>query len=143
MAILWGAYALVDGLGFMWLGFGTLLRGPAKVLSIVMGLLGMVAGLLAILRPIDSAVALTWVLGIWLIARGVVEMVASFTGHPDVSRWTLLLGGLLAVLAGILFVSYPGEVALSMMLWLGVLVLGFGIFGLVSYVMAGKELRQS
>lgn len=127
----------------MWLGFGTLLRGPAKVLSIVMGLLGMVAGLLAILRPIDSAVALTWVLGIWLIARGVVEMVASFTGHPDVSRWTLLLGGLFAVLAGILFVSYPGEVALSMMLWLGVLVLGFGIFGLVSYVMAGKELRQS
>lgn len=136
LVIMWGIYALVDGVAFLGLGFSL----PAgRALNLIMGALGIVAGLIAIFRPISSMVALAWVMGIWLIARGIVEVIGAFSDDDQGnSKWMLALSGVLAVLAGMLFVAYPGEAAVSMALWLGMLVFFFGVFGIVSYFMTKK-----
>ena len=41
------------------------------------GILGVLAGIVCVFRPFSSAVALAWVLGIWLIVRGIVEIAHS------------------------------------------------------------------
>ena len=47
--------------------------------TIVIGILGFVAGLVVLFQPAISLATLAWVLGIWLIVYGAMEIVASFS----------------------------------------------------------------
>jgi uncharacterized membrane protein HdeD (DUF308 family) len=104
---------------------------------------GIAAGLFAVFQPIRSAVALAWVLGIWLIIRGVMELIGAFTNPQGQSRWLLALGGLLWLVAGVLVVSFPGVAALSISLWLGVLAIIWGIALLVAGVQVRKVAKET
>ncbi len=137
LVVLWGVYALSDGVAAAVMAFRPA-EGQPRGLLIFTAVVGILAGLFAIIHPISSAVALAWVLGIWLIIRGVLEIVGAFTSQQDTSRWLLALGGLLWIVAGWLVVSYPGVAALSISLWIGVLAMIWGIVLLV----AGFQLRK-
>ena len=90
------------------------------------GILGVLAGIVCVFRPFSSAVALAWVLGIWLIVRGIVEIAAAFAHVHPRPRWLMVLGGVLWIVAGLLFVANPGESALTVSLWLGILAIFSG-----------------
>ncbi len=49
------------------------------VSGIFIGIPGFVAGLVVLLQPAISLTTLAWVLGIWLIVYGAMEIVASFS----------------------------------------------------------------
>lgn len=55
------------------------------------GILGVLAGIVCVFRPFSSAVALAWVLGIWLIVRGIVEIAAAFAHVHPRPRWLMVL----------------------------------------------------
>ena len=86
---------------------------------------------------------LVLVLGIWLIIRGVMELIGAFTNPQGQSRWLLALGGLLWLVAGVLVVSFPGVAALSISLWLGVLAIIWGIALLVAGVQVRKVAKET
>lgn len=138
LVLLWGCYALIDGVAA-----GVMALRPSEDQSrgflILTAVFGVAAGLLVVFRPISSTVALAWVLGIWLIVRGVLEIAGAFSSTRSTSRWLLLLGGLLWLLAGWLVVSFPGVAALSISLWLGVLAI---IWGIVLLVAGYRKRRQ-
>ena len=67
---------------------------------LVTGVMGVIAGCVAIFRPFSSAVVLTVVLGIWLLLRGLIEIASAFTGEVAGSRWGIALGGVLWLIAG-------------------------------------------
>ena len=73
--------------------------GGEKALLILLGLIGVIAGLLAITSPGLAAVALTWILGIWLIVRGAFEVFAAFSASRDAPRWLLLVTAVTALVA--------------------------------------------
>lgn len=141
LVVLWGAFALVDGIVAIIGAFTKGAPGALRAFLIIVGLLGIVAGVIALTRPITSAVALTWVLGIWLIARGILEIVDGFAQHGN-SRWWLVIGGVLWILAGILFAANPGTAALAVTFWLGLLALAWGIFSIVAGIMAKRRARE-
>lgn len=137
LVVLWGAYALVDGVSAIAMAFRTE-GASAKAFLVVVGVIGILAGLIAMFRPISSAVTLAWILGIWLIVRGILELVAAFADIPNRARWLLILGGLLWLVAGILFVANPGAGVLTISTWVGILALIWG--GLL--VAAGWDRRS-
>lgn len=141
LVTLWGVYALVDGIAAAVMAFRPK-DGQSRGFLILAAVVGVVAGLIAILHPISSGVALAWVLGIWLIVRGVMEIVGAFTTTQSTSRWMLVLGGLLWLVAGVLVVSFPGVAALSIALWIGVLAIVWGIVLLVAGFQVRKSSRQ-
>lgn len=94
LVTLWGVYALVDGVMALMLAFSEAGRS-ARGWLIFVGAIGVVAGLLAIFRPFSSAAALAWILGIWLITRGVLEVISAFGDRENTSRWLAVLSGLL------------------------------------------------
>ncbi len=144
LVILWGAYALVDGVTTLVAAFRGGGAGTRRTLDIAMGVIGVVAGLIAVLRPFSSAVALTWVICIWFIARGILEIVAAF-GESQGPRWLLLLGGLLWIGAGALFAANPGAAALGLTIWLGAVVLAWGLLfiGAGIAIRAAKKRRET
>ncbi|MFV0460930.1 MAG: HdeD family acid-resistance protein [Actinomycetales bacterium] len=126
LVILWGAYALVDGVMALVMAFRPEGRS-ARGFLIFTGVVGVLAGLIALFRPFTSAVALAIVVGVWLIVRGVFEIVAAFSSSPGRSRWLLVLAGVLWLIAGGLFLFNPGAAAVSLSIWFGVLAILWGV----------------
>jgi len=135
-ALLWGIWALADGVGSIVQAFQPDAKG--RVWLVLMGLIALIAAFFAIFSPGVAAVTLTWILGIWLIVRGVFEIVGAFTSSADMSRWLLVVGGAFSVVLGVLFVANPGKGAVSIAFVLGLMALLWGI----AFVVLSLMLRS-
>ena len=78
LALILGVFWVVSGI--MDFFTGVFVRDmPRRGWVIFTGILGFVAGLIVLFQPAISLVTLAWVLGIWLIIYGTMEIVASFS----------------------------------------------------------------
>jgi len=78
--------ALTLIIGIMWViqGISEFFAGVAGLsmhrgLTILMGILGFVAGVVVLTYPITSVLALAWVLGVWLTAYGIMLVAAALS----------------------------------------------------------------
>ena len=72
-----------------------------------------VLGVLFIVHPIASAVVIPWVMGIFVSAYGIFEIVAAVRFRNELSGWGwTLFAGIVSVLCGIAFFVAPGTFAL-------------------------------
>ena len=143
LVVLWGIWALIDGIGLATQIFSPGAGTGQKVLFGVLALVAIVAGLLAIARPGMAATAVTWLLGIWLIVRGVFELVGAFTSSSTVPRWLLVLGGLLDLVLGGLFVANPGNSAVAIAVLLGIVALAWGVVFVVLALLVRKRASEA
>lgn len=125
LIVVWGIYALIDGIAAAVMAFRPG-PGQSRGFLIFAAVVGIAAGLIAVSSPATAGGALVWVLGVWLMVRGVLEIVAAFTERAAGDRWLLVLGGVFWLIAGWLIVANPGVAALSVALWLGVLAIIWG-----------------
>jgi len=125
LAFLWGIWALADGVATLVQAFRAP-RSPVRPALAVMGVVALVAGAVAVSDPGLTAVTLTWIVGIWLIARGVLEAVVAAVQPGEQSRAGLLLSGAVDVVLGLLFVLNPGRSAVSLAVVLGLVAVVWG-----------------
>jgi uncharacterized membrane protein HdeD (DUF308 family) len=126
LVVLWGVWALLDGLAALAQAFGDTRSAPRWALLLT-GVVSLVVAFLAIVSPAMAAEAITWVLGAWLLARGVLEAVIALADRIGSARWVLLLNALVDVLLGTLFVTNPGGAVLGVAFVLGLVALVWGI----------------
>ena len=137
LVVIWGFWALVDGIAMGAAAFRPGHTGR-RILFGIMALLGILAAFFAFFRPGLTAVALTWILGIWLIVRGVFELVGAFSSTLSAPRWLIILGALLDLVLGILFVANPGTSVVAIIWVIGVLAIVWGIV----FVVLGLSVRK-
>lgn len=142
LVIIWGAYALVDGITALVMAFSRE-GSSAKLLPIFTGVIGVVAGLYAIFQPLSSGVALAWAMGIWLVVRGVTELISAFAEALSSPRWMLIIGGILWILAGVLFIANPGAAALTVAFWLGALAFVWGLLTIGAGIALRSHLKKA
>lgn len=126
LALLWGIWAVADGIGSIAQAFQSEAKGNRNWL-VVLGIIALIAGFFAIFHPGVAIKALTWILGIWLIVRGLFELFGAFTNNHVMPRWLLVVSGALSLLIGILFVANPGASAVGIAVLLGVSALVWGV----------------
>lgn len=78
LAVLIGLIWIIGGVTEIATGF-TRTGGWAKVGTVLLGLLSIVAGLVLFLWPAPSLLVLVWVTGLWLAALGILQVILSFT----------------------------------------------------------------
>lgn len=122
VALLLGLYFLVTGIVRVVRGIAMSGAPGGRVLGILLGVLLLVAGIVAIRNPLDSLIVLGLVIGISWIVEGVAALVET---APDSSRWFGTLLGAVSVVAGIVVLFSPLES-------LGVLVILGGVFLILS-----------
>jgi uncharacterized membrane protein HdeD (DUF308 family) len=107
-------------------------------LLLILGLVSVIAGVLAIVYPDLTLLALGIFAGVSLLMIGIMEIVDSIAGDPD-SRALTAIVGVLSVLAGLVCVRRPGESLLAL-----VIVLGFWLIieGIVRFIRAFSELED-
>jgi uncharacterized membrane protein HdeD (DUF308 family) len=138
LAIFWGAWALIDGLNTFFHIFGKGLPPAARFLAALLGIFSVLAALVALSSPLFAVHVITWILGAWLIARGIGELISAISITQAQGKFLLAISGLLDLAIGVLFMSNPGRSALAVAFVLGLLAL---IWGLV-LVIAGFVLKS-
>jgi len=121
--LLWGIWALVDGLAVLFLAFQPEARA-ARTMLLIQGSLGVVVGILIVTHPGMSASVVTWLAGLWFAVRGLLEALAAFGTSP---RGLLLASAAIDVVLGVLFMANPGGSAKGITVLLGIVALLWGI----------------
>lgn len=121
--LIWGLWALVDGIITLFLAFQPELRA-ARTMLLVQGALGVVFGVLIVTHPGISASVVTWLAGVWFVVRGLLEALAAFGTSP---RGLLLASAAIDIVLGVLFMVNPGGSAKGITVVLGIVALVWGI----------------
>lgn len=137
LVLMFGAYALVDGIAMIAWGIA---RGHGHWVSLVLGgLLGVAAGVVTFLWPVMTTFVLLTVIAIWAIVTGIATVVAAIGLRKEiVGEWRLVLSGLLSVAFGVILFAAPAVGALAMVIWIGAYALVTGVL----LVALGVRLRS-
>ena len=101
-------------------------------LILMAGILNLIVGILLLVNPGKTAIALVWVLGLYWFVQGIFVLVGMFLDH-SAWGWKLFMG-VLGILAGIVVMRHPIASALVVP---SILVL---LLGIQSLVMGGISL---
>ena len=107
-----------------------------------MALVALVVALVAIFSPGKAASAITWLVGIWLLVRGLFELVGAFSSTVSAPRWLLVLGALLDLVLGWLFVTNPGTSAVAVAVVIGILAIAWGVVFVVLALAARSATKD-
>jgi uncharacterized membrane protein HdeD (DUF308 family) len=130
LALVWlfGLYAIVDGIAAIVIGIRT--RGePHWVWTIVQGVVSVLAGMIALVWPGLTALALLFVVAFWAIVLGIGEIGGAFASRRSGSTawgWTLA-AGILNVVFGVVLLIWPAGGILALVWLVGIFTLAGGV----------------
>jgi uncharacterized membrane protein HdeD (DUF308 family) len=129
LTLLFGGFALADGvfsLGAAFTGGGD--RSIPTWWLAVIGLLGIVAGIIAFLWPGLTAFTLIVMIGAWAVAIGVLEIIGAIWMRKEIEdEWLLIAAGIISVLFGVAILLQPGAGALALAWAVGAFALLSGL----------------
>ncbi|MBV9404870.1 MAG: HdeD family acid-resistance protein [Acidobacteriaceae bacterium] len=132
LVILFGAYALVDGVIAIVSAVRAAHGHRRWIAFLVEGIVGILAGLVTLFVPAVTFAFLIYVVGAWAIVTGVLEIAAAVRLRQHVAgEWLLILTGIISVIFGVVVFWAPIVGALAIAWWLGVYAFIFGILLLV------------
>jgi uncharacterized membrane protein HdeD (DUF308 family) len=139
LVLLFGAYAIVDGVVSMYTAIRR--REPGQwEWHFAQGLLGLAAGLVAIVLPGLAALALVTLVAAWAILTGVSEIMLAVRMRDLLSAEILwLLAGIVSIVLGLALVVFPAAGAIAVTWMIGAYALFLGVV----FVTLGITLRTA
>ncbi len=125
-----GIYMLIDGMVMLVSGFGDQPSGESRWPLIIVGILGLLAGLIVLWNPALGGITLTIVIAAWAIVTGILTIIAAIRVREEIdNEWWLIISGVLAIIFGILV--FQNVLA-------GILTIAwvFGIFAIVAGILS-------
>jgi uncharacterized membrane protein HdeD (DUF308 family) len=139
LVALFAAWAVVDGVSGIVAGVRTRDQDRSWWLEILEGVIGIAAGVLAILLPPDVVTtALVIVIAAWSIVTGAIEIVLAIRLRTAIRGeiW-MALAGVASILFGVILVLFPAAGALSLVWLIGAFAITSGVF----WIALGWRLR--
>ena len=135
---LFAAWALVGGVQSLITAWRS--RGQKDWwVGILEGLVGIAAGVIAILLPEAASLALLFIVAGWAIVVGVLQIWMAIRLREQITGELWMgLSGLVSILFGLLLVIFPGTGILSVLLLVGI----FSVLMGVAMVLLGWRLRD-
>lgn len=136
LVIVWlfGIFALIDGIIGVAHWFSD--KAERSTWGIVSAVISILAGLVAIIWPGPTALAMAFLIGFWAILLGASQIALAMQARKTMKHWYIwLISGIITVIFGLILVFVPGAGLLSL-LWLlatvtiieGILLIVLGIF---------------
>jgi uncharacterized membrane protein HdeD (DUF308 family) len=124
------------------------LKSPAgasrSVVLLVVGVLGLLVGIAAILHPWVAAAGLTVIIALLMLFFGFIDLTIAIF-HPEYTKHQLLLGfsGALSVILGGLFFFLPALGAVVLVaVYLGIFAIIYGILSIAVGITVRKEQKN-
>ncbi|HQR19337.1 MAG TPA: HdeD family acid-resistance protein [Burkholderiaceae bacterium] len=145
LALVWGAYALVDGVCALWSGWQTKDHGKPMWQVILIGVLGIAAGLFTFAAPGLTAIALLTLIAAWAIVNGVFQIAAAIRLRKEIaSEWLMILSGALSIVFGGLMLTNLEAGALAVAWLIGAFAIAYGaLLVVLSFRLKSRAAPQS
>jgi len=129
LVVLFGAWALVDGVGSLIAGLRTRGQDRSWWLEVLEGLAGVVAAVVVLAFPAFAQQVLVLVIAAWAILTGAIEIVLAVRLRRVIRGevW-MVLAGAASILFGVLLVLFPAAGALGLVWLIGAFAIVFGAF---------------
>jgi uncharacterized membrane protein HdeD (DUF308 family) len=128
LAVVFGIYALVDGVMRIIHTVRDRDQGH-RWLTIVGGVLSIAAGIVSLIWPQITAVALALLVGVWAVVTGISEIAAAIRLRKQIRGESFLaFAGLISVIAGIVILFRPLAGALGIAIVIGIFAVIYGAF---------------
>ena len=138
LVIVFGVYAIAEGVASLYMFLSPVSEGSGLVGF--SGIVSIAAGIIALVWPGITAMALFYVIAFWAIVLGVIELVAAirYSRHLD-NEWTYALSGLLWIAFGVIVIGWPkiGVIAVLALIATSAILRG------VMLLIAGGRLRRA
>jgi uncharacterized membrane protein HdeD (DUF308 family) len=132
LVLFWGAYALVEGIFTLIAAFRIRDRGRPMWMFVVIGILGIAAGIVTFLWPGITALALLTLIAVWAFFMGIFQIIAAVRLRKEIAHeWLLGLSGVLSVVFGAAMLARPVEGAFAVVWVIAAYSIVFGILLLV------------
>jgi len=133
LVLVFGVFAVISGITAV----VAALRStdiPGWGLLLFEGILGTLAGAIALVFPGITALAFLYLLAAWAIITGILEVIAPLSFPMSTGRAVLTaLAGVLSVVFGILIAAQPAAGLLAVVWLIGIYAIVFGIMYIVVY----------
>src|SRR5262245_12183861 len=125
---IYGVYSIIDGISAIAMSGTRHENGKPWGRMLFVGIAGIAAGIIAFAWPGITAMVLLFVIAIWAIVRGVLEIVAAIEMRKVIqNEWLLALAGVASVLFGLFLMLRPGAGALAVIWVIGTFALLRGL----------------
>jgi uncharacterized membrane protein HdeD (DUF308 family) len=140
LILLWGAYAIADGAFSLWAAItGKVSEAASRWWLAVVGVIGIAAGIIAWAWPGPTALALLWLIAMWAIIIGAMQIWGAIRLRKEIEgEWLLGLAGSLSILLGIVLILQPVAGAVAVVWWIG----AFAIMSGIAYIVLALRLRK-
>jgi uncharacterized membrane protein HdeD (DUF308 family) len=133
LVLLFGAYALVDGIFAVVFGLASSGDNERWWATLLEGVVGIIIGLLTFFWPGATTLAFLYLIAAWALVTGILEIVAAIQLRQLITNeWLMILSGILSIIFAVLLVVFPGAGALSLVWLIGAYAIFFGIL-LISF----------
>ena len=140
LTLLWGAYALVDGVIAIWAAFNASGgdAGPRWWLGLS-GVAGILAGVVTFYYTGTTTLVLLMFIAVWAIVIGVLQIWGAIALRKVLQQeWLLILDGVLSIAFGVVLLAQPGTGALALVWTIAWYAIFFGCL----YVALAFKLKQ-
>jgi uncharacterized membrane protein HdeD (DUF308 family) len=128
LVLVWGAYAVVDGVLTLMLAVRRGRVGERWGWFLVEGIVSIAAGVLTFAWPAITGLVLLLVISIRAVVAGVAEVVAAIRLRKVIAHeWLLGASGVLSVAFGLILLVYPAAGALAVVWMIGSYAILFGV----------------
>ncbi len=139
LVMLYGAFALVDGILALVGAFTGRLKPMPTWWLVLVGIAGVAAGIVTFLWPGITAIVLVIFIGAWALVHGIFEIIGAIQLRKEIdNEWWLILSGAVSVVFGLLVMLMPGAGALGLIWAIAAYSIVFG----VTWVMLAFRLRK-
>jgi uncharacterized membrane protein HdeD (DUF308 family) len=138
LVMLFAAYAFAGGVMAIIAAARRGREGSSWSMLLLDGVLGIAVAVAAILWPASMAVAFIWVIGVWALVSGLLEIGTAINLRKVIDHeWALGLAGAATVIIGLIMLAKPLIGGLAIVWWLGAYAIAFGVL----MVVLGFRLR--
>jgi uncharacterized membrane protein HdeD (DUF308 family) len=138
LVLLFGAWALVDGVFHIAGAIQERTRDRQWWLSVLEGIVSIIVGATALVFPDIAAASILLLISAWAIVTGAVEVVMAIRLREQITGelW-LAIAGILSIVFGVLLFLYPQSGAITIVWIIGAYAIVFGI----AMIVLGWRLR--
>ncbi len=142
LVVLFGIYAVVDGLFSLLSALASQPTRGAWWLLIVEAITGILVGVVAFVWPQVTAIVLLYLIAAWAIVTGILEVLAAIRLRREIEgEWALILAGLVSIALGLLLALRPASGLVAVVWFVGTYAILFGIL-LVMLALRLRGFRQ-
>lgn len=130
LVYLFGAYVLLDGILAIIVSLQERRSSSGWWVVFLLGIVGIVVGVLSFIHPGNVALLIFYLIAAWLIIAGFFSLISAILRATG-TEWLSIIGGVLSIIVGVIFILHPTSSILSIVWLLGVFALVYGIIQII------------